>query len=47
MQKLLKHFGSSELVRAANEEQLAEVAGRAAARRAMRYYEGQLAKTSL
>jgi excinuclease ABC subunit C len=43
VQKLLKHFGSSELVRAADEEQLAKVAGRAAARRVKRYYEGQLA----
>jgi excinuclease ABC subunit C len=43
VQKLLKHFGSSELVRAANEEQLAQVAGRAAARRVKRYYEDQLA----
>jgi excinuclease ABC subunit C len=39
VQKLLKHFGSSELVRAAGEEQLAAVAGRAAARRVKRYYE--------
>ncbi len=43
VQKLLKHFGSSELVRAANEEQLAAVAGRAAARRVRRYYEEPLA----
>src|SRR5580658_8641539 len=43
VQKLLKHFGSSELVRAADEEQLAAVAGRAAARRVKRYYEDQLA----
>jgi excinuclease ABC subunit C len=43
VQKLLKHFGSSELVRAANEEQLAAVAGRASARRVKRYYEDQLA----
>jgi excinuclease ABC subunit C len=42
VQRLLKHFGSSELVRAADEEQLAEVAGRAAARRVKRYYEEQL-----
>jgi len=41
VQKLLKHFGSSELVRAAHEEQLAEVVGRAAARRVKRYYEEQ------
>jgi len=43
VQKLLKHFGSSELVRAANEEQLAGVVGRAAARRVRRYYEEQFA----
>ncbi len=39
VQKLLKHFGSSELVRAAGEDQLAAVVGRAAARRVTRYYE--------
>ena len=33
VQKLLKEFGSSELVRAASEDQLAAVVGRAAARR--------------
>jgi len=43
VQKLLKHFGSSELVRAANEGQLAGVVGSAAARRVKRYYEEQLA----
>jgi excinuclease ABC subunit C len=42
VQKLLKHFGSSELVREANEEQLAGVVGRAAARRVKRFYEAQL-----
>ena len=42
VQKLLKHFGSSELVRAAGEEQLTAVVGRAAARRVKRYYEEQL-----
>jgi len=36
--RLLKHFGSSELVRAANEAELAAVVGRAAARRVKRYY---------
>ena len=41
MQKLLKEFGSSELVRAADEEQLAAVVGRAAARRVRRYYQNQ------
>jgi excinuclease ABC subunit C len=39
VQKLLKYFGSSELVRAAGEEQLAAVVGRAAAQRVKRYYE--------
>jgi excinuclease ABC subunit C len=43
VQKLLKHFGSSELVRSAGEDQLAAVIGRAAARRVKRYYEEQLA----
>jgi excinuclease ABC subunit C len=43
VQKLLKHFGSSELVRSASEDQLAAVIGRAAARRVKRYYEEQLA----
>jgi excinuclease ABC subunit C len=43
VQRLLKHFGSSELVRAAGQEQLAAVVGRAAARRIRRYYEEQLA----
>jgi excinuclease ABC subunit C len=38
-QRLLKHFGSSELVRAASEDALAEVAGRAAARRVRLFYE--------
>ena len=44
VQKLLKHFGSSELVRAASEEDLAAVVGRAAARRVKRYYEERLAE---
>jgi len=43
VQKLLKHFGSSELVRGASEEELTAVVGRAAARRVKRYYEAQLA----
>jgi excinuclease ABC subunit C len=42
VQKLLKAFGSSELVRAATEEQLAAVVGRAAARRVRLHYEGQV-----
>jgi excinuclease ABC subunit C len=42
VQRLLKHFGSSELVRAAGQEQLSAVVGQAAARRIRRYYEEQL-----
>ncbi len=38
VQKLLKEFGSSELVRAATEEQLAAVVGRAAARKVKAHY---------
>jgi len=38
VQKLLKEFGSSELVRAASEEQLAAIVGRAAARRVKSHY---------
>jgi excinuclease ABC subunit C len=38
VQKLLKEFGSSELVRAASEEQLAAVVGRVAARRVKAHY---------
>ena len=38
VQKLLKHFGSSELVRAASEEQLTGGVGRAAARRVRSHY---------
>ena len=38
VQKLLKEFGSSELVRAASEDQLAAVVGRAAARRLKSHY---------
>ena len=38
VQKLLKQFGSSEMVRAATEDQLAVVAGRAAARRVRAHY---------
>jgi excinuclease ABC subunit C len=37
-QKLLKHFGSSELVRAASEDSLAAVIGRAAARKVRAHY---------
>src|SRR4051794_13071849 len=37
-QKLLKHFGSSELVRAASEDALAVVIGRAAARKVRAHY---------
>jgi excinuclease ABC subunit C len=38
VQKLLKEFGSSELVRATPEDQLAAVVGRAAARRVKEHY---------
>jgi excinuclease ABC subunit C len=38
VQKLLKQLGSSELVRAASEDALAKVVGRAAARRIRAYY---------
>lgn len=40
LRKLLKHFGSPELVRNASEEELAEAVGRAAARRIRRHYHG-------
>jgi len=42
VQRLLRHFGSSELVRAASQEQLSAIVGQAAARRIRRYYEEQL-----
>ncbi len=38
VQKLLKQFGSSELVRAASEEELAKAVGRAAARKVKAHY---------
>jgi len=38
VQKLLRHFGSSELVRGASEDALSEVVGRAAARRVKEFY---------
>ena len=38
MQKLLKEFGSSQLVRSASEDQLAAVVGRAAARKVKAHY---------
>jgi excinuclease ABC subunit C len=38
VQKLLKQFGSSELVKAATEDQLAQIVGRAAARRVKSHY---------
>jgi excinuclease ABC subunit C len=38
VQKLLRHFGSSELVRGASEDELAKAVGRAAARRVKEYY---------
>jgi excinuclease ABC subunit C len=37
-QKLLRHFGSSELVRGASEDALSQVVGRAAARRVKEFY---------
>jgi excinuclease ABC subunit C len=40
VQRLLKEFGSSELVRAATEDELAAKVGRAAARRVKAFYEG-------
>jgi excinuclease ABC subunit C len=40
VQRLLKEFGSSELVREASEERLAQVVGRAAARKVKAHYEG-------
>ena len=43
--KLLKEFGSSELVRAASEDQLAMVVGRVAARRVRQHYSEHLAKS--
>ncbi len=42
VQKLLKAFGSSELVRAASEDELAAVVGRAAARKVKLHYAGQI-----
>ena len=41
VQKLLKEFGSSQLVRTAGEEQLSMVVGRAAARKVRAYYAAQ------
>ena len=38
VQKLLRHFGSSELVRGASEDELTKVVGRAAARRVKEFY---------
>jgi excinuclease ABC subunit C len=38
VQKLLRHFGSSELVRGASEDALTQVVGRAAARRVKEFY---------
>ena len=40
VQRLLKEFGSSELVREASEEKLAALVGRAAARKVKAHYEG-------
>ena len=41
VRKLLKEFGSSELVRQASEEELAKRVGRAAARKVRAWYEGE------
>jgi excinuclease ABC subunit C len=41
VQKLLKQFGSSDLVRAASENELAAVVGRAAARRVRSFYQAE------
>ena len=38
VQKLLKQLGSSELVKAASEDELAKIVGRAAARRVKQHY---------
>jgi len=38
VQKLLRNFGSSELVRGASEDELAQIVGRAAARRVAEFY---------
>jgi excinuclease ABC subunit C len=46
VQKLLKELGSSELVRAASEDQLAAVVGRAAARRVKAHYVQPMPGTS-
>ncbi len=45
VRNLLKHFGSSDAVRAAGEDQLAAAVGRAAAPRVKRFYEEQPALT--
>jgi excinuclease ABC subunit C len=39
VRKLLKHFGSSELVRRATEDELAALVGRALARRVRSFYD--------
>jgi excinuclease ABC subunit C len=47
VRKLLKHFGSSELVRVANEEELTKLVGRSVARRVRTFYDHpELAKAS-
>ena len=46
VQKLLKHFGSSELVKAATEDQLTEIVGRAASRRVKSHYTDSGAPTA-
>jgi excinuclease ABC subunit C len=41
VQKLLKHFGSSEMVRSATEEELAKLVGKAGARKVREFYVGR------
>jgi excinuclease ABC subunit C len=45
VRKLLKHFGSSELVSRATEDELAKLVGRALARRVRAFYESSAAGT--
>ena len=44
--KLLREFGSSERVRTANEDEIARIVGRAAARKVRAFYQNQLTDTS-
>jgi excinuclease ABC subunit C len=47
VRKLLKHFGSSELVRHANEEELTKLVGRAVAKRVRTFYDQSSAASNL